>query len=194
MENQQPADKESIPKEAALGRKVRSRRKELGMTLAEVAEKSGLGRSFISEIERDLVSPSIASLLKLCRTLGFGLRDLFEEKPAKLIRKSERRQVDLGGHGFVDYALTPRNSKNMLATWTELAPGATGGNDFYSLDADEELVIVLNGALKIRFEDGDIDMGEGDALTLDPRRRRLMLNPLQDQTTTAIMIYVPPPL
>jgi transcriptional regulator with XRE-family HTH domain len=194
MENQQPAEKESIPKEAALGRKVRLRRKELGMTLAEVAEKSGLGRSFISEIERDLVSPSIASLLKLCRTLGLGLRDLFEEKPAKLIRKSERRQVDLGGHGFVDYALTPRNSKNMLATWTELAPGATGGNDFYSLDADEELVIVLNGALKIRFEDGDIDMGEGDALTLDPRRRRLMLNPLQDQTTTAIMIYVPPPL
>ena len=185
---------ETIPPEAAFGRKVRARRQELQMTLAEVAEKSGLGRSFVGEIERDMVSPSIASLLKLCRALGLGLRDLFDEKPSALIRKSERQQVDLGGHGFVDYALTPRNSKHMLATWTELAPGASAGDDFYSLDADEELILVLKGAITVRFEDGDIEMAEGDSLTLDPRRKRLLVNPLQDQTTTAIMVYVPPPL
>lgn len=185
---------ETVPPEAAFGRKVRARRQELNLTLAEVAEKSGLGRSFVSEIERDMVSPSIASLLKLCRALGLGLRDLFDERPSALIRKDERRQVDLGGHGFVDYALTPRNSKHMLATWTELAPGASGGDDFYSLDADEELILVLKGAITVRFEDEIIEMQEGDSLTLDPRRRRLLINPSDDETTVAVMVYVPPPL
>ncbi len=185
---------ETIPPEAAFGRKVRARRQELRLTLAEVAEKSGLGRSFVSEIERDMVSPSIASLLKLCRALGLGLRDLFDEKPTALIRKAERRQVDLGGHGFVDYALTPRNSKHMLVTWTEFAPGATAGDDFYSLDADEELILVLKGAITVRFEDEDIEMAEGDALTFDPRRKRLLTNPLKNQPAVALMVYVPPPL
>lgn len=186
---------EAIPSEAAFGRKVRARRQELGLTLAEVAEKSGLGRSFVSEIERDEVSPSIASLLKLCRALGLGLRDLFEEKPSALIRRSERRKVELGGHGFADYALTPRNSKHMLATWTELAPSASAGDDFYSLEADEELIVVIEGALTVRFEDGDIlHMEPGDALTLDPRRKRLLFNGLSDKSTIVMMVYAPPPL
>jgi transcriptional regulator with XRE-family HTH domain len=185
---------ESIPPEAAFGRKVRSRRQELGLTLAEVAEKSGLGRSFVSEIERDQVSPSIASLLKLCRALGLGLRDLFDEKPSALIRRSERRQVALGGHGFADFALTPRNAKHMLATWTELAPNASAGDDFYSLEADEELIVVVEGALTVRFEDSEIKMEPGDALTLDPRRKRLLFNALSDKTTIVMMVYVPPPV
>lgn len=193
MENSIGGRQEAVPAEAAFGRKVRARRQELGMTLADVAEKSGLGRSFVSEIERDLVSPSIASLLKLCRALGLGLRDLFDEKPSALIRRSERRKVDLGGHGFVDYALTPRGSKHMLATWTELEPGATAGDDFYTLDADEALILVLQGALTVRFEDGDIELAEGDALTLDPRRRRMLFNPSDLEPTLALMVYVPPP-
>ena len=186
---------EPVPSEAAFGRKIRARRQELGLTLVEVADKSGLGRSFVSEIERDQVSPSIASLLKLCRALGLGLRDLFDERPSALIRWSERRQVALGGHGFTDYALTPRNAKHMLATWTELAPDASAGDDYYALEADEELIVVIEGALTVRFEgEADIHMSTGDALTLDPRRKRLIFNALADKTTTVMMVYVPPPL
>jgi transcriptional regulator with XRE-family HTH domain len=184
-----------VPSEAAFGRKIRARRQELGLTLVEVADKSGLGRSFVSEIERDQVSPSIASLLKLCRALGLGLRDLFDERPSALIRWSERRRVDLGGHGFTDFALTPRNAKHMLATWTELALDASAGDDYYALEADEELIVVIEGALTVRFEgEPDIHMAPGDALTLDPRRKRLIFNALPDKTTTVMMVYVPPPL
>ena len=190
-----PQRLDPVPSEAAVGRKIRARRQELGLTLVEVADKSGLGRSFVSEIERDQVSPSIASLLKLCRALGLGLRDLFDERPSALIRWSERRRFNLGGHGFTDYALTPRNAKHMLATWTELAPDASAGDDYYALEADEELIVVIEGALTVRFEgEADIHMSTGDALTLDPRRKRLIFNALADKTTTVMMVYVPPPL
>jgi len=184
---------EAIGPEAAFGKRVRARRQELGMTLEDVARKSGLGRSFISEIERDRVSPSIASLLKLCRALGLGLRDLFDERPSTLIRRSDRRRVDLGGHGFSDFALTPRNSKHMLVTWTELAPGASAGPDLYSLEADEELILVLDGELRVRFEDNDIVMQAGDSLTIDPRQKRAIGNHLRDMVTTVVFVYVPPP-
>jgi transcriptional regulator with XRE-family HTH domain len=184
---------EPVAPEAAFGKRLRARRQELQLTLEDVAKISGLGRSFISEIERDLVSPSIASVLKLCRALGLGLRDLFDERSSTLVRESERRRVNLGGHGFTDYALTPRDAKHMLATWTELAPGATGGKDFYSLEADEELVLVLKGELRVEFEDSTLVMKAGDALTLDARRRRIISNNLKDQPATVVLVYVPPP-
>jgi transcriptional regulator with XRE-family HTH domain len=185
----------AVAPEAAFGKRLRLRRQELGLTLEEAAQRSGLGRSFISEIERDMVSPSIASLLKLCRALDLGLRDLFDERPSTLIRRAERRRVGLGGHGFSDFALTPRNSRRMLATWTELAPGAYAGQDFYSLEAEEELILVLEGELVVRFEDEpeEIIMESGDALTLDPRKRRMIGNHLKDRKTIAVLVYTPPP-
>lgn len=179
--------------EAAFGKRVRARRQQLGLTLEEVAKKSGLGRSFISHIERDLGSASISSVLKLCRALGLGLSDLFDERPSTLIRRSERLRVELGGHGFSDFVLTPRHSKHMLVTWTELSPGASAGPDLYSLEADEELILVLEGELRVCFEDNEIVMEAGDALTLNPRQKRVIGNNLSDQTTTVVLVYVPPP-
>jgi transcriptional regulator with XRE-family HTH domain len=179
--------------EAAFGKRVRARRQQLGLTLEDVAKKSGLGRSFISHIERDLGSASISSVLKLCRALGLGLSDLFDERPSTLIRRAERLRVDLGGHGFSDFVLTPRHSKHMLATWTELAPGASAGPDLYSLEADEELILVLEGELRVGFEDNEIIMEAGDALTLNPRQKRVIGNNLCDRTTTVVLVYVPPP-
>jgi hypothetical protein len=37
-------------------------------------------------------------------------------------------------------------------------------------------------------------MEAGDALTLDPRRKRVIGNHLSDRTTTVVLVYVPPPL
>lgn len=179
--------------EVAFGKRVRARRQQLGLTLEDVAKKSGLGRSFISHIERDLGSASISSVLRLCRALDLGLSDLFDERPSTLIRRAERLRVDLGGHGFSDFVLTPRHSKHMLATWTELAPGASAGPDFYSLEAEEELILVLEGELRVCFEDSEIVMEAGDALTLNPRQKRIIGNNLSSRTTTVVLVYVPPP-
>lgn len=82
----------------------------------------------------------------------------------------------------------------MAATSAVLPVGSIGGDDFYALDADEELILVLKGAITVRFEDEIIEMQEGDSLTLDPRRKRLLVNPSETETTVAVMVYVPPPL
>lgn len=193
MGNEKIRKPQMVEPDTAFGKRVRARRQQLGMTLEDVAQKSGLGRSIISYIERDRGSPSIASVLKLCRALGLGLSDLFDERPSTLIRRSDRRQVDLGGHGFSDFSLTPRNSKHILATWTELAPGASAGPDFYSLEAEEELILVLDGELHVRFEDNEIIMQAGDALTLNPRQKRVIGNHLDDRKTTVVFVYAPPP-
>lgn len=53
-----------------VGEQIRRRRKELGLTLQELAVQAGLSAPFISQAERDLTSPSLVSLLALARALG----------------------------------------------------------------------------------------------------------------------------
>lgn len=63
------------------------------MTLDEVANKSSLTKSFISQIELNKTSPSITSLMKVASALEIKLTDLFrEEGPAEgvLIKKQTR--------------------------------------------------------------------------------------------------------
>ena len=60
----QPAD--NAP---TLGCRLRDRRKALGLTLAQVADAAGLTAGFISQIERDLATPSLTSLTNVARVL-----------------------------------------------------------------------------------------------------------------------------
>ena len=52
-----------------LGDRIRTRRKELDLSQGELAERAGLTASFISQVERDVTSPSIDSLYKISQAL-----------------------------------------------------------------------------------------------------------------------------
>jgi transcriptional regulator with XRE-family HTH domain len=52
----------SSPKEEGLGARIRKRRLQLGMTLQDLAEATGLTKSFVSQVERGRNSPSISTL------------------------------------------------------------------------------------------------------------------------------------
>lgn len=53
-----------------IGAAVRRKRKELGMTQSEVAERTGLTAAFLSQMERGLCFPSLASLMRISQALG----------------------------------------------------------------------------------------------------------------------------
>lgn len=56
-----------------LGKRIKGRRKDLKLTLEQVAEASGLSAPFISQAERNLTAPSLVSLLALARALDVDL-------------------------------------------------------------------------------------------------------------------------
>src|SRR6476469_2746049 len=94
----------------SLGTKLRNLRHERGLTMKEVASLSDLTESFISQVERDSVNPSVASLLRIANVLGVYIADLFEQpiKPnRRVVRASERSQLTYPGLGTTDALLSP---------------------------------------------------------------------------------------
>lgn len=59
---------------------MKNRRKSLGLTQAELAEKCGCARQYIGYVENNRVNPSLSLCLSICYVLGCTLNDLWEVK------------------------------------------------------------------------------------------------------------------
>src|SRR5438067_1209804 len=82
------------PAKIAIGGKIKSRRKELGLTLAGLAEASGLSAPFISQAERNQTVPSLVSLTALARALRVELGYFMEvPKDKDIVRRSSDPEV-----------------------------------------------------------------------------------------------------
>ena len=68
-----------------IGRKIKSLRVGLNLTQEELADRTELSKSFISQVERDLTSPSIATLVDILQALGTDLKEFFDDEPDRQI-------------------------------------------------------------------------------------------------------------
>ena len=66
-----------------IGSKVKRLRQANGLTLEELANRSELTKGFLSQLERDLTSPSVATLEDILEALGTNLQEFFSEKEAE---------------------------------------------------------------------------------------------------------------
>ncbi len=67
-----------------LGRWLKEARHEAGLSQVEVARRSGVDRSYLSDLERDRQSPSVNVLVRVCKAIGVS--------PAKIFAKWEREE------------------------------------------------------------------------------------------------------
>jgi len=84
-----------------LGRVLRVYREKSNRHLGEIAEKAGISISMLSQIERGKVSPSIDTLVTVCRAQDIDIGELFRrlspDSPVRLHRSGERLQIEENG-------------------------------------------------------------------------------------------------
>src|SRR5437773_9171693 len=78
--------------ELQLGPRIRSLRQARHVTLRELAEQAGVTESFLSQVEREVTSPSIASVQRIARALDLGIAELFaDDQPhGRVVRDGDR--------------------------------------------------------------------------------------------------------
>lgn len=154
-----------------LGVRLRSLRTTRSLTLRALARDAGVTESFLSQVERGVTTPSIATLRRIARSLGLSIADLFAEtEPAGLVvRAGERRRIPYPGLGAVDEFLTQGRGGRLQVIMSIVQPGGGTGEEPYTHDSDEEVVIVLEGELDLWVGDEHFHLEQGDALTHSSR-------------------------
>ena len=125
-----------------IGPRLREARLRRKFSLDQLAKNTGLTKGFISQLERDMTSASVASLVRLCEALQISVGSLFQAPRTLLTTAAEAPAINFGGSGLKEQLLSPRDNALQVIR-SEIAPGGGSGEEPYSLDADAEVVHVL---------------------------------------------------
>lgn len=133
-----------------LGEKIRLLRQGCYLTQEELADRCELTKGYISQIENDLTSPSIATLKDILDALGTTLKDFFSENEEERIVFSEEDFFEKVDGGRVTNWLIPNAQKNMMEPLrVELEPGAEMPEDVPH--EGEEFGYVLDGQVVLHL-------------------------------------------
>lgn len=176
-----------------IGAMLRLKRRQLDLTLEQVAEAASITKGFLSEVERDKASPSVALLVRLCDVLSLPVGSLFATVGSAVVRKAERVPIKFGGARISDYLLSPSSAVKAKVIFSDIAPGGSGGEGLYSLNCEEEFVFVLAGELIVTVDAEETRLDEGDAMTFDPRRPHTFRNASARLSARALFMLMPPP-
>ncbi|MGX5696744.1 helix-turn-helix domain-containing protein [Agromyces soli] len=162
-----PPDPSAAP--LAIGARIRNARSAQGLTLAQVAEAAGLTKGFLSRLERDETSPSVATLVQLCQVLSLTVGSLFAEPEIQLVPLDEAPRINFGGTGATERLVSPRGESRVQVLRSSMSAGASGGAELYTVASEVEVLHVLSGSLTVRFVDRTLDLAAGDSLTFPGR-------------------------
>lgn len=152
----------------SLGEKLKTYRTKRQLSLADLAMSSGISKSLISQIERSLVNPSVATIRNLARALEIPVFLLFlEDDPhCDLVRHDQRRRLFLPGSTVERQLLTPEHRRQFVLLTMNIRPKELSAVDL-TQHTGEECVYVRTGCLTVQLGDREIELAEGDSLHFD---------------------------
>lgn len=170
----------------SLGQRILRLREARRLSLRTLAERVGLSASFLSQVERDEASPSIASLDKIAQALDVELATLFQHSPSDpLVRREERSTLKSAWSRATLESLS-RVSGKLQPRLLTLRPG--GGTGFFATSDAETFLLVLKGSLAARLGEGELCLKEGDALHALREHRFLELKNTADDDTALLIV------
>ena len=189
-------------KDLKIGEKVRALRKSREISTKDLADKVGLSETVISQIEKDVVAPPIATLLKISKMMGVEIAYFFsQEGPDKkfdIVRANERRKVE---------RKLPQRKTMPLSYSYEMLSSQRKENHMqpflveFDIDVEEEIepvshegeefLFVLEGELEYKLENEIITLKKGDSLYFDSKTPHAFCGRGHVKPRAVVVLYTP---
>ena len=158
-------------KRYSIGEKLRRLRLRKSMGLSELGKHTGLSPSLLSKLERDLMHPTLPTLLRIALVFSVGLEYFFNPEPKpvlEVVRKRERLRFPEApdrrhpAYHFESLDFLAENRK-LNAYYAEFeAP--TGSHARRHQHTGVEFLYVISGKLAIEIGENRPELAEGDAI------------------------------
>jgi transcriptional regulator with XRE-family HTH domain len=152
-----------------IGPRLRALRTARNLTLEQVAQSAGVTKGFISRLERDHASVSVATLQRICDVLQTPMGALFDYPEKAVVAAQDAPVIDFGTGGLRLLVLTPANVNNLRMVKMLLAPGADVDGDAHFATRGSIFVHVLHGKLSVELDGETVQLEPGDSLTFPGR-------------------------
>lgn len=156
-----------------LGERIKSYREKNGISLEQMAERTGLDIEFLQAVEGQDLYPSLGPLIKISRTLGVRLGTFLDDQVSNdpLIVRLDQRQEQLVTHRGgqtgaenVFYSLgRGKTDRHMEPFFVELLPSAPAPERLSSHEG-EEFIVVVQGQVELVYGQETYRLGVGDSM------------------------------
>ena len=175
-----------------IGHRLKAVRTKAALSQRELAKRSGVTNGFISQIEKNQVSPSVASLQKLLSVYELPLSRFFAEEEVastpSVVIKAEQL-IELGSQGVSMKLVHNGNNRRQLGFMLETyAPGTDTGGQVKHLG--EEVGTVLEGSVILTVAGQTYPLSAGDSYVIDTGEPHSFSNP-SGQTCRIVSAHTP---
>jgi transcriptional regulator with XRE-family HTH domain len=161
-----------------IGPKLKELRVSQMMTQGELADRSDLTKGFISQLEHDQTSPSIATLNQILDVLGADLAEFFQQREAEQVvfGGAERVETEDPDEGVKFELLIPRaiNGSALDPALVELAPGVQTEKD--KMHEGEEFGFVMSGEVVLVLGKSEYRVRRGECFLFQSRQTHYLVN------------------
>lgn len=161
-----------------IGEKLRQLRQQRGLTQEEMADRCELSKGFISQVERNLASPSIATLMDMLECLGVSLSAFFSDKsdekivftPQDMFEKVDEEQLK----GSIIWLIPDAQKNDMEPILMDLGEGG----ESYPLPPSEgeEFGYVLSGSVYLVTGEKKTRVKTGCSFCIHPKENHYLKN------------------
>jgi transcriptional regulator with XRE-family HTH domain len=182
-----------LPAIAAVGPRVKSLREAGGLSLRDLAERSGVSAPMLSQVERGETSPTLHVAARIASGLDLRLSQLLrldEDGAVSIVRAGERRGGGGGGHSYE--VLTPplpglRSEVSLHALQPGAVTGGSGDPPMHEPGA-REVALVQAGAVVLHVDGKRHELTAGDCVTFDADLPHHFENPGKEEAVLLAVV------
>ncbi len=151
-----------------VGKTIRDLRKQNGLNIADIAERTNLTISHVSQVERGIANPSLSTLNKISNALGVHIARLFHEIPGKfsVVRASDRKKIFYDSAGSYIELLAGGHDQETVGVYFSHYIGKKLGQELVPHEG-KEVFYVMKGEMEVHLEADVVRLKQGDSLFFD---------------------------
>ncbi|MDF2988956.1 MAG: putative transcriptional regulator [Eubacterium sp.] len=175
-----------------IGEKIKQLRIKNGLTQEELANRCELSKGFISQLERDLTSPSIATLMDILESLGTNLKDFFNESVNEKVvfKKDDVFVKEDKESGYILRWLVSNAQKNMMEPiLITLSP--SGSSEVDDPHEGEEFGYVVSGGIIVCLGTQKFKVKKGESFYFKPTAPHNIVNAVKSDSVI-LWVATPP--
>jgi transcriptional regulator with XRE-family HTH domain len=178
-----------------IARKIKHLRRQLGMSVNALAEKTGFAKSYLSQIENCKREPAIGTLVTIARALGVNVFLLIndevsveDEEAPLIVKPGARRTVTVPTQsGDAVYESINYNAKDRLMDGYILTPGFDYTPNVMGHEG-QELVFVIEGTQEFLYNGKTYVLEKGDCCYFDSSREHNARS-IGKELSKALVVY-----
>lgn len=191
-------EKKPLSEEVRVGEIIRSKREDAGLTVQDLAEKTGFSSAILTQIENRMISPPLGAIVEIANALSLSVSSFLSEEEGKdfsIVREKERKVVsrvatkDGASEDYTYESLGTGKKGRMMEPFIVRLKPLGGRKPRLSVHNGEEFIYVLSGKVEVMLQHFTDMLEAGDSIYYNSNLPHHVHSKGEGEATILAVIY-----